>query len=70
MYLKYCPSSSPLHLTLYPTGLINYACNTPTNNVKSAMVVGNSLKIFAQARSLAIMNETVNLEDMVVGTHS
>ena len=31
---------------------------------------GKFLKIFAQARSLAIMNKTVNLEDMVVGTHS
>ena len=64
-----CSRSSPLHLTLYPAGLINHVYNTPRNNVKPAMVVGNFLKIFAQARSLAIMNEIVNLEGMVVGTH-
>ena len=31
IYLKYCPRLSPLHLSLYGTGLINHASNTPRN---------------------------------------
>ena len=38
--------------------------------VKPAMVVGNCLITFAQARSLGMMNGTVNLEDTIVDTPS
>ena len=61
---------SSLHLSLCTTGLINHAYDTPKNIVKQAMVVGNFLKVFAQARNLVITNGTVNLEDTVVNTHS
>ena len=59
---------STLHLLLYATGFINYASDTPRNIVKLAIVVENFPIIFAQARSLAIMNRTVDLEDTVVNT--
>ena len=70
MYLKHCPRRSPLHLTLYPTGSINHASVTPRNDAKPVMVVGNSPKIFVQAKIRVIISVTVNLEDMAVNTHS
>ena len=68
--MKHCLRLSPLHLSLYVIGLIKHSFDTPRNIVKPAMIVGNFLIIFAQARSLVIMNGTVNLEVAVVDTHS
>ena len=68
--LKWCSRQSPLHLTLYPTGSINHASATPRNNAIPVMVVGNSPKIIVQAKNCGIMSRTVNLEDIVVNTHS
>ena len=40
------------------------------NNARQVMVVGNSLKIFAQAKIRGTMSTTVHLEEMVEDIHS
>ena len=70
MYLKHCPKSSSQRLPQYTNGLLNRKPDTPRNIEKQAMVVGNFLVIFAQAKNLVITIGTINQEDTIVDTHS
>ena len=70
MYLKHCPESSSQRLPQYTNGLLNLESNTLRNIVKQAIVVGNFIIIFMQAKYLVIIDGSINLEDTVVDTHS